>query len=55
MITEHLLSDPRPRSTIIFDADGTLIGGEPTDWASFEAAFFEVAGFALPSEFYDSA
>ncbi|MBE2285466.1 MAG: HAD hydrolase-like protein [Prosthecobacter sp.] len=53
MITEHLLSDPRPRSTIIFDADGTLIGGEPTDWASFEAAFLEVAGFALTSEFYD--
>ena len=43
---------PRQRSTIIFDADGTLIGGEPTDWASFEAAFLEVAGFALTSEFY---
>jgi phosphoglycolate phosphatase-like HAD superfamily hydrolase len=54
MITDHLLSDPRPRNTIIFDADGTLIGGEPTDWASFEAAFLEVAGFALTSEFYDS-
>lgn len=39
---------------IVFDADGTLIGGEPTDWASFEAAFFEVAGFALTSEFCDS-
>lgn len=44
---------PRQRTAIIFDADGTLIGGEPTDWASFEAAFLEVAGFALTSEFYD--
>lgn len=54
MITEHLLSDPRQGTMIVFDADGTLIGGEPTDWASFEAAFLEVAGFALTSEFYDS-
>lgn len=46
--------EPRLRTTIIFDADGTLIGGEPIDWASFEAAFLEVAGFALTSEFYDS-
>lgn len=44
---------PRPRTMIVFDADGTLIGGEPTDWASFEAAFLEVAGFALTGEFYD--
>jgi phosphoglycolate phosphatase-like HAD superfamily hydrolase len=54
MITEHLLSDPRQGTMIVFDADGTLIGGEPTDWASFEAAFLEVAGFALTSEFYES-
>lgn len=46
-------NERRPRTTIIFDADGTLIGGEPADWASFEAAFFEVGGFALTSEFYD--
>lgn len=45
---------PREPSIIIFDADGTLIGGEPTDWACFEAAFLEVAGFALTSEFYAS-
>jgi len=47
-------NERRPRTTIIFDVDGTLIGGEPTDWASFEAAFLEIAGFALTSEFYDS-
>lgn len=46
-------TDRGPRTTIIFDADGTLIGGEPTDWASFEAAFLEVAGFALTSDFFD--
>src|SRR5687767_13845185 len=39
---------------IVFDADGTLIGGEPADWASFDAAFAEVAGFALHDDFFDS-
>jgi phosphoglycolate phosphatase-like HAD superfamily hydrolase len=37
---------------IVFDADGTLIGGESADWASFEAAFVEVAGFALDDAFF---
>jgi|SRR6187402_1615383 len=37
---------------IVFDVDGTLIGGEPADWASFEGAFEEVAGFALTAEFF---
>src|SRR5262245_8723387 len=37
---------------IVFDADGTLIGGESTDWASFDAAFEEVAGFALDEAFF---
>jgi phosphoglycolate phosphatase-like HAD superfamily hydrolase len=36
---------------IVFDVDGTLIGGEATDWACFGAAFEEVAGFALTSGF----
>lgn len=39
---------------IVFDVDGTLVGGEPTDWASFEAAFEEAAGFALDDTFFDS-
>ncbi len=53
---DHTSTDTRrgPRTTIIFDADGTLIGGEPTDWVSFEAAFLEVAGFALTGDFFDS-
>ncbi|WP_395750174.1 HAD family hydrolase [Prosthecobacter sp.] len=53
---DHACSDtgPRPRTMIVFDADGTLIGGESTDWASFEAAFLDVAGFALTGDFYDS-
>jgi phosphoglycolate phosphatase-like HAD superfamily hydrolase len=37
---------------IVFDADGTLIGGESTDKESFEAAFKEVAGFALDEAFF---
>ncbi|MDA0813439.1 MAG: HAD hydrolase-like protein [Verrucomicrobia bacterium] len=37
---------------IVFDVDGTLIGGETVDWASFDAAFEEVAGFVLPDEFF---
>lgn len=36
---------------IVFDVDGTLIGGEPTDWACFRAAFEEVAGFVLSDSF----
>jgi phosphoglycolate phosphatase-like HAD superfamily hydrolase len=39
---------------IVFDVDGTLIGGEATDWASFGAAFQEVAGFALEEPFFAS-
>jgi phosphoglycolate phosphatase-like HAD superfamily hydrolase len=39
---------------IVFDADGTLIGGESTDWASFGAAFEEVAGFTLDDAFFAS-
>jgi phosphoglycolate phosphatase-like HAD superfamily hydrolase len=37
---------------IVFDVDGTLIGGEATDWASFDAAFEEAAGFALDESFF---
>src|SRR6266436_6802484 len=39
---------------IVFDVDGTLVGGEPTDWASFEGAFEEAAGFALDEPFWES-
>jgi phosphoglycolate phosphatase-like HAD superfamily hydrolase len=39
---------------IVFDVDGTLVGGEPTDWASYEAAFEEAAGFALDETFWAS-
>ena len=37
---------------IVFDADGTLIGGESTDRESFEAAFLEAAGFELGRPFF---
>jgi len=39
---------------IVFDVDGTLIGGEALDWASFDAAFEEVAGFGLGDAFFAS-
>ena len=39
---------------IVFDVDGTLIGGESTDWASFGEAFEEAAGFALDAAFFES-
>lgn len=32
---------------VIFDVDGTLIGGEPADWASFSDSFLQAAGFSL--------
>ncbi len=37
---------------IVFDVDGTLIGGEKTDWKCFDEAFKEAAGFALTSDFF---
>lgn len=39
---------------IVFDVDGTLIGGESTDWACFRGAFEEVAGFVLTDSFFAS-
>jgi phosphoglycolate phosphatase-like HAD superfamily hydrolase len=35
---------------IVFDVDGTLIGGETTDWACFNQAFLEVTGEAVDRE-----
>lgn len=39
---------------VVFDVDGTLIGGESTDWSSFDAAFEEAAGFVLEETFFES-
>ncbi len=39
---------------IIFDVDGTLVGGEPHDWASFDKAIETVVGFAPTQDFFDS-
>ena len=39
---------------IIFDVDGTLLGGESADWTSFGAAFQEAAGFALAPAFFET-
>lgn len=38
---------------IIFDVDGTLIGGESYDWSAFEAAFLDVTGAPFPPGFFD--
>ncbi len=39
---------------IIFDVDGTLVGGEPHDWACFDKAIETVVGFAPNQDFFDS-
>jgi phosphoglycolate phosphatase-like HAD superfamily hydrolase len=39
---------------IVFDVDGTLIGGQSVDWTSFVEAFKEAAGFALDDAFFDN-
>ncbi|GAB5562598.1 MAG: HAD family hydrolase [Synoicihabitans sp.] len=38
---------------IIFDVDGTLLGGESYDWSSFEDAFLEVTGAPFEAGFFD--
>jgi phosphoglycolate phosphatase-like HAD superfamily hydrolase/GNAT superfamily N-acetyltransferase len=35
---------------VVFDVDGTLIGGEPTDWACFDKACMEVTGRTMDRE-----
>ncbi|HZZ18781.1 MAG TPA: GNAT family N-acetyltransferase [Opitutaceae bacterium] len=35
---------------VVFDVDGTLIGGESTDWTCFDTAFLEVTGRPLDRE-----
>lgn len=39
---------------IIFDVDGTLIGGEASDWKCFHEAFVQAAGFRLTEQFWAS-
>ena len=39
---------------IVFDVDGTLIGGEEQDWPSFDGAIFEVLGFHPDRAFWDT-
>lgn len=37
---------------IIFDVDGTLIGGESIDWKCFDDAFLDVTGFPFSDGFF---
>jgi len=39
---------------IIFDVDGTLVGGESHDWACFDQAIHSVLGFEPTQAFFDS-
>jgi phosphoglycolate phosphatase-like HAD superfamily hydrolase len=39
---------------IIFDVDGTLLGGESANWASFGAAFEEAVGFAPAPAYFET-
>jgi len=40
--------------TLIFDVDGTLIGGEEQDWPSFDAALVSEIGFKTDRPFWES-
>jgi phosphoglycolate phosphatase-like HAD superfamily hydrolase len=42
-----------PKPLIIFDVDGTLIGGESYDWSAFDDAFKAYSGFNFPPGFFD--
>ena len=37
---------------VIFDVDGTLIGGEPADWLAFDTAIESVLGFSADETFF---
>jgi len=39
---------------IVFDVDGTLVGGETEDWACFDAAVRAVLGLAPGVPYFDS-
>jgi len=39
---------------IIFDVDGTLVGGEHHDWACFNQAIADVTGFTPTQAFFDA-
>ncbi len=38
---------------LIFDVDGTLVGGESNDWAAFGSAYHEVTGIDLDLSLFD--
>ncbi|MCF3651725.1 HAD family hydrolase [Synoicihabitans lomoniglobus] len=46
-------SDRAELPLIIFDVDGTLVGGESYDWSAFGAAFEEVSGTTFAAGFFD--
>ena len=37
---------------VVFDIDGTLIGGESADWAAFDEALYSVLSFRPTDDFY---
>lgn len=47
------MSSSSAKPLIIFDVDGTLLGGESYDWSSFEDAFLEVTGAPFEAGFFD--
>jgi len=47
------MSSPSAKPLMIFDVDGTLLGGESYDWSSFEDAFLEVTGTPFEKGFFD--
>jgi phosphoglycolate phosphatase-like HAD superfamily hydrolase len=57
-IAQSVNDGERPDTTvsnlIIFDVDGTLVGGERHDWACFDQAIAEVTGFTPTKEFWNA-
>jgi phosphoglycolate phosphatase-like HAD superfamily hydrolase len=47
------MSENAPKPLIIFDVDGTLVGGEANDWQSFEDAYLDVTGKKLDLSLFD--
>lgn len=47
------MSNASPLPLIIFDVDGTLVGGEPNDWQAFGEAYQQVTGTDLDFGLFD--
>jgi len=47
------MNNSRPLPLLIFDVDGTLVGGEASDWSAFGDAYQQVMGTPLDLDLFD--